>query len=84
MEWQPMPLDMRLNKIRSSRRESVAKKILMYYDGLTPGTEFTAEDILKALGIEYKQIKQARKDNPDLNELFKTIKGEGTNKYRKP
>lgn len=83
MQWIDAPLDIRLNKIRESQRDSVAKRFLAWYDALPQGTEFTAEDIQAALGISQAQLKEARK-NTDLNELFANVKVEGTRKYRKP
>jgi len=83
MRWIDAPLDIRLNKIRESRRDSVAKKFIAWYDALMPEMEFTMQDIQAALSIKYEQIKEARKNNRDLDELFKTIKIEGTQRYQK-
>ena len=83
MQWIDAPLDIRLNKIRESRRDSVAKKFLTWYDALTMDTEFTMQEAQEALSIEHNQIKYARRDKPDLDELFKRIKVEGTLRYKK-
>lgn len=83
MRWIDAPLDIRLNKIRESRRDSVAKKFLTWYDALSMDTEFTMQEAQEALSIEHNQIKYARRDNPDLDELFKRIKVEGTLRYKK-
>lgn len=83
IEWREPPLEQRLNKIRRSGRNSVAKKIVTFYDALLPGEEFTAQRIEHELDIRYEQLKEARR-NPDLDELFMTTRIAGTQRYRKP
>lgn len=70
------PLEIRLAKIRQRNGEtpSYAQRILQYLDQLPFGAEFTVKEMLQEVNISAAQLKECRRNTPEIQILLKRLK----------
>ena len=87
IEELPEPFEIGLAKLRtrSSSKKTVPQLILDYVDNLTPGTEFTIDQLLRDKDLTQGQFDKAKENNTCLKELFDYYRiAPGSRTYRKP
>ena len=86
-EYEDTPEELKIEKVKDrkppkGKKMTNAQKVIAWREGLQPGTEYKVQTLLKATGLNDKQLQKAKSNNEVLAKILESDKTDKKGYYR--